>query len=194
MPTHSWGMMERGERVFNACETPSCVGTISEEFRKMREVRRSLHPSHSVAAVGPLAVKFTDGHEYCSTPCGAGTPYEKIMQHNGQVLFLGVNLESNTAFHTIEAIADLPYLMKPTSDNFTVIDAEGNRRNLTIRRHAAGIPRRFMEWEDVLCENGILKSGSVGGARCLLVEGKSFLDFMMKRIVENPKALLADSC
>jgi len=192
IPTHSWEIMERGARVFNASETPSCVGTISEEFRKFQGVRRSLHPSHSVAALGPLSSELTDRHQYCSTPCGAGSPYENILKQGGQILFLGVTLDSNTAFHTIEAIADLPYLMKQTPDNFTIIDADGKRKELPIRRHEAGIARRFSEWENLLCENGILQKGLVGNARCLLVEGKSFLDFMMKRVGEDPKLFLCD--
>ena len=56
MPTHSWEVMEKkGCRIFDARSTPSCVGAITEAFRAMPSVKRSLHPTHSVAAIGPLA-------------------------------------------------------------------------------------------------------------------------------------------
>ena len=105
MPAHTWECTEQGLRNFDSRKTPSCVGLIAERFRKMPRLRRSLHPTHSVAAIGPPASILTDGHETCSTPCGVGTPYEKLLNMGGQVLFLGVNLDSNTTFHAIEAIA-----------------------------------------------------------------------------------------
>src|SRR5262249_5416738 len=40
MPTHSWDIMEDGCRTFDARKTESCVGAITEEFRKMFGVTR----------------------------------------------------------------------------------------------------------------------------------------------------------
>jgi aminoglycoside 3-N-acetyltransferase len=193
LPAHSWDLMEQGIRVFDVRQTPSCVGTIAEQFRKMPGVQRSLHPTHSVAAIGPLASYFTTGHENCSTPCGADSPYEKLLNQGGQILFLGVNLDSNTAFHTVEAIGDVSYLMKPEPEAFTIIDAAGNRKNISLRRHQSSIPRRFGEWEDVLFAEGFLKRGAVGNARSLLLDGQRFLDFMLDRVRKDPNMFLSSS-
>jgi aminoglycoside 3-N-acetyltransferase len=190
LPAHSWALVEQGIRVFEAGDTPSCVGVIAEHFRKMPGVQRSLHPTHSVAAIGPLSSSLTTGHENCSTPCGAGSPYEKLLNQGGQILFLGVNLDSNTTFHTIEALANLSYLMRHESHAFTIVDKAGNRKLISLRLHRGGIPRRFGEWENLLYEKGILKRGAVGNARSCLLDGKPFLDCMLDEVRKNPNMFL----
>src|SRR5215471_3417369 len=72
LPTHSWEAMEAGCRVFDVRQTPSCVGIISETFRAMHGSIRSLHPTHSVAAIGPRAPWIIAAHDQCTTPCGEG--------------------------------------------------------------------------------------------------------------------------
>ena len=57
MPTHSWERAGRGDFSFDLLETPSCVGAISEAFRTMPGVTRSLHPTHSVAVIGPAGAR-----------------------------------------------------------------------------------------------------------------------------------------
>jgi len=149
-----------------------------------------MHPTHSVAAIGPLAMELVSGHEYCSTPCGAGSPYDKIMRQHGQILFLGVDLDSNTSFHAIEGIANLRYLMKLKLDTFNIIDSEGESKTVTIRMHEVGIERRFNYWENILVGNGILRRAVIGKAQCLLLEGKLFLDFMLDQVARDPNALV----
>jgi len=193
MPTHSWDVMEAGCREFDVRGTPSCVGAITEQFRKMPGVRRSLHPSHSVAALGPLAEQLGRNHEGCSTPCGEGTPYDTMLQRDGQILFLGTTLESNTAYHTIEALVDVPYLLKPAPDLFAIVDEKGERRELKVWRHQPAIRRRFAEWEGLLASRGVLKRGSVGPAASLLLEGRAFRDFMIDAVQRDPQFLLHQS-
>src|SRR5262249_42288298 len=111
VPTHSWQEMEDGSRTFDVRRTGVCVGAIPEYFRRRPGAVRRLHPTHSVAAIGPISDWLTAGHESSETPCGPGSPYVKILDRDGQILFLGTSLKSNTAFHTIEALEKVPYLM-----------------------------------------------------------------------------------
>lgn len=60
---------------FDSGSIPSAVGKISERFRLRKNAFRSLHPVHSVAAIGKHAEYITEGHENCETGCGAGTQY-----------------------------------------------------------------------------------------------------------------------
>lgn len=192
MPSHSWEAMEAGERVFNVRETPSCVGTISERFRRMKGVVRSLHPTHSVAALGPRAHELVVGHEQASTPCGAGSPYARLGEMNGQCLFLGVTLRAHTMYHTVEAMAGAAYLLKPSPDVFTIVDQHGMPRRVSVWRHEAGVPRRFEQWESLLSSAGVLKAGYVGRARTLLLESPAFVEFMIDRVRRDPGMLLSN--
>ena len=187
LPTHSWSQMSKGCRRFDAAATPSCVGTISEFFRTMPGVVRSLHPTHSMAAIGPLAASLMTGHEFADTPCGWGTPYERIMESNGQILFLGVTLQVNTAFHGIEAMGGVDYLMRDEPDNFQIIDVTGKERAVTLRRHRSKIPRRFAEMEGLLAAERILQRGSVCGGESRIVAARPMRDFFYQQIEGRSK-------
>ncbi|MBX9623570.1 MAG: AAC(3) family N-acetyltransferase, partial [Gemmataceae bacterium] len=150
LPTHTWEWVEGGLREFDARTTPSCVGKLTEVFRALPGAVRSLHPTHSVAALGPDAEALTAGHEAAPTPCGAGTPYATCLDRGGQILLLGAGLGSNTAFHTAEAEADLPYLMLDEPDRFVLVDQAGARHERAVRRHRPGVARRFEATEGVL--------------------------------------------
>ena len=191
LPTHSWEVMETGCRVFDVRQTPSCVGTITEKFRAMHGSMRSLHPTHSVAAIGPQAAWIVADHDQCTTPCGEGTPYDKALSYDCQILFLGTGLESNTAYHTVEALTNASYLLGEDVDTFTLIDEQGESRLAKVRRHRPRIERRFTQWEDLLVEEGIVKRGLVGRARTLLLRGRPFREFMLQKLAREPRFLIA---
>lgn len=89
-------------QVFDVRRTPSQTGVVSELFRRSRGVIRSVHPTHSVAAWGPLAFELTEDHYRCSTPCGRGSPYAKMLDHDGLNVLLGVDIRALTFFHAVE--------------------------------------------------------------------------------------------
>jgi aminoglycoside 3-N-acetyltransferase len=138
MPTHSWDRAAAGDFTFDVVVTPSCVGRITEVFRVMPGVTRSLHPTHSVAAAGPRAKYLTQGHEDASTPCGDGTPYAKLINERSQILFLGTTLEQNTMLHTVETFCGLPYLMRRTPQSRTKPKVWCDARNIARSRSTSG--------------------------------------------------------
>lgn len=190
LPAHSWREMEAGCRRFDVGTTTCCVGAIPERFRTWPGAVRSLHPSHSVTALGPGANALVQGHETCVTPCGAGTPYLKLLEAGAAILLLGTDLRSLTVFHTVEALAQVPYLMRPAPDRFELVDGHGISRTLDVLRHAAGRPRRFAEQEPLLARHGVLRPGRVGQARSCLVAGDRFLTTMTAALRADPRLLL----
>lgn len=191
LPTHTWQWMNQGCRVFDAAKLPSCVGAISESFRAIPEAIRSLHPTHSVAACGPLAAELIEGHELATTPCGRGTPYARILDADGQVLLLGVGLESNTVYHTVEALSEVDYLLEDSPRLYTIADRFGQRRDLSVSCHCNGVARRFGAIEPLLVQQGILRVQRFGAGRAMLFNGLAFRDFMAECLQRDPAFLLA---
>lgn len=121
---------------FDVNRTISRMGLISEIFRRQKDVVRSLHPTHPVLACGPLAAWFIEGHEQCIYPCGPGSPFEKLAQKNGKVLFFDVPFNTITFIHYLEhCIQDrLPFpLYGQEIFSVKVVDAEGTEKEVRTR-------------------------------------------------------------
>lgn len=72
LPTHTWWQINSEYNVFDVVNEPSCVGILTELFRKRPGVVRSWHPTHSVAALGKDAEDYVRGEEQFDTPCPTG--------------------------------------------------------------------------------------------------------------------------
>jgi len=109
MPALTYERVTRETPFFDVRATPSNVGVIPETFRLRPGTCRSLHPTHSVCAVGPFAALLPD-HARDTTPCGPHSPFHWLPKHNGQILMLGCGLAPNTSMHAVEELAEPPYL------------------------------------------------------------------------------------
>lgn len=190
LPTHTWDQPALGNFRFDIRHSPSCVGAISETFRRWPGAIRSLHPTHSVAALGPRAAEICSGHEEAMTPCGAGSPYEKLLNQAANVLFLGVDLDSNTLFHTFEAYRELPYLMRPAPEEFEIVDETGTLTRRKFRRHDRGPTRRFAETKSDLLAAGAIREGKVGASASILVDSCRMAQVVMDRLAVDPSYLV----
>jgi aminoglycoside 3-N-acetyltransferase len=99
--------------VFDVRRTPSRTGMLTELFRRMPGVVRSVHPTHSVAAWGACAESMIADHHACNTPCGRQSPFGRLLDVDGRILFLGPGIEVMTFFHTIEEIMEAKWPMSP---------------------------------------------------------------------------------
>lgn len=88
--------------VFKASSTPSVVGLISETFRKIPNVKRSIHPTHSVCALGKDADYITNGHLNADTNFGPESPFHRLRLLKGKIVGIGINRGPVTIYHTIE--------------------------------------------------------------------------------------------
>ncbi len=87
---------------FDVRTTPSNLGAIPEAFRRRPGVRRSIHPTHSFAALGPRAAWLTEAHHQCGTSFGPGSPMLRAMEAGGMLAGLGTHLGTVTFYHCLE--------------------------------------------------------------------------------------------
>ena len=77
-------------RVFDVRRTPSYAGLLTEFARKQPAAVRSLHPTKSVSAIGPLARELTSTHQLSRYPYDACSPFFKLTEHQSKIVGLGV--------------------------------------------------------------------------------------------------------
>ena len=164
--------------------TPCWTGAIPEAVRTYPGAIRSYHPTHSAAAIGPLADWLCAAHHLSPTPCGYLSPYVRLAMRGGKILMLGVGLDTCTTFHSCEEMARAPYVCQPETAAGAVILADGARLETPVLLHDYNGPERgYPAFESILEKRGILTVGNAGAARILLIDSK--------RLVETVLAFLA---
>lgn len=113
-------------RVFDVNATPSNLGAIPEAFRCHPEARRSLHPTHSLAAIGHDAAPLVDGHHRCGSSFGQGSPMAEMLAAGGYLLGLGTGVGHVTFYHCLEEIEDDFPVNVFTPDSPIVADCRGH--------------------------------------------------------------------
>lgn len=116
-----------GSPVFDVRNTPSCLDILPNEFLKLSGVERSLHPTHSVAALGARQSEYTRDHWKDNTPAGENSPYRKLFEFGAKYLFAEYAFSMNSTMHTIEEYMNLPYVLSDNTRHYVLIDKDGNR-------------------------------------------------------------------
>jgi aminoglycoside 3-N-acetyltransferase len=170
--------------VFDVLNSPSAMGSITEYFRKQPRVRRSLSPTEPVCAFGSDAVYFTSGHMTEETPYTANSPFHRITEKNGKILYIGVTLiNAGTSLHLLEdAVQNFPFpVYYPQLFTATVINEEGQNHSWNIKVHNPEMSnrRKCDELIPLFESAGCLTRCKIGKADALLLDAKVMLDTML---------------
>jgi aminoglycoside 3-N-acetyltransferase len=171
--------------VHDTRSTPSCVGFLTEYFRTRSGTRRSLHPTHSVCAVGAQADALLAQHFHDTTPCGRNSPFNRLIEEEGKILLIGCGLRPNTTMHAIEEYVCPPYLFGPERE-YIITDQDGRVLRKTYRTHGfAGYEQRYDRAAGLLNEME-LRIGPVGSAVCHLIEARALHRCAVEKMQEWP--------
>ena len=185
MPALSYAQVNADNSVFDVLRTPSCIGVLPEYFRTRHCTIRSVHPTHSVSGVGAKAESLLEEHHLDTTPCGEHSPFHRLREVRGQVLFLGCGLRPNTSMHAIEELVQPPYLLGDPVD-YRIILAPGKEMNMRVRRHNFGIwGQRYDRLGPLLDEDG-LKRGKVLEATVDLVDCEQMWEEALAALKKDP--------
>jgi aminoglycoside 3-N-acetyltransferase len=145
VPTFSMsgGMADtlRDGQVFDLRNTPSGTGRITELVRLQPDARRSLHPTHSVSAVGPQAAWLVAGHHRDPYTFGSSSPFARLIECDGFLLGLGVDLGPVTFYHVVEDCGAFPINVYSGDSPISAIclDECGNPVELKVMAHDPSI-------------------------------------------------------
>jgi len=188
VPTHSYSTVHGSQPVFHQTLTPSIVGTLTNVFRKRPEAVRSLHPTHSVAAIGARAAEFVADHEKDDTPCSLRSPYGKLITWGGKVLIIGRGLECCTFFHSCEEQAEVPWLFGVTELLYS-ITADGRIIEVPSRRHSGGVSDFYPMLEDALLKIGALTIGAAGACPLRLLDARRSSEWLIGELKKDANML-----
>jgi aminoglycoside 3-N-acetyltransferase len=180
---------------YDPARSPSKVGLISDTFRRLKGVRRSLHPTHSVAAWGRGAAELLEGHELLSG-LAAETPFHRAARRGAKLLMVGCGFTALSLLHVAEELGGAPYLRifnwgyhgwKPT--------ALVRRGAGVARVQDASVPgcsRNFGAAEALARRKGLLREGRLGQATVLIAEAQAVLELAAREVRRRPDFLLCE--
>ena len=155
--------------VFDVRNTPSCVGALPEYFRKREGTCRSIHPTHSVSAIGKKAAALLAEHYLDETSCGEHSPFRRLREEGDWILFIGCSIAPNTSMHAVEELVTPPYLHREKVLYKCILE-DGSERTMDVKRHNfQGYAQNYRRLGEILTEKE-LRHGSVLNAECYLMK------------------------
>ncbi|MGB7404099.1 MAG: AAC(3) family N-acetyltransferase [Pacificimonas sp.] len=201
IPTYSIdGMMAqtmRSRRSFDVRSTPSNLGKLPAAFSARSDTVRSVHPTHSFAAMGRDATWFVEGQLAASTNFGPDTPMMRVKERDGHICGLGTSLGAVTFYHTLEDCEpDFPRQVYTEDSPFriTVTDASGQAHEKDYFAHNNDFSHRIdynnsmatlNYFERRLQRDAGMSWYEVGEASCWLLSARRFYDCQLKMMREG---------
>ncbi|NQT20655.1 MAG: AAC(3) family N-acetyltransferase [Planctomycetes bacterium] len=192
VPTHTWGVVGAGQPVFHQALTPSNVGALTNVFRKRPGAIRGLHPTHSVAAIGPRAAEFVGGHEQDDTPCSANSPYRRLCDWGGKVLIIGAGLDCCTLFHGCEQWAGMPWAVTEHTVQLYSIAADGRVIPACHHQHFTNTWDQYPRLEPHLIEAGAMRITHIGECALRLLDARAAADWLIAQLRKDPSIILPE--
>lgn len=174
----------------------SCwTGKLSETLRLRKNVFRSIHPTHSIVAFGPLAKYITTGHEKSKAPFDEKSPFHKIANKKSFILMLGT--ENNSMIHYIQNKVNFPNLFLKENKEFKfnkkliktkVHHSIGSIKYVYNNKPCSDVQFLVKMYKDKKFEEkGYMKTIKIGKATCHLINTQDFVRVVTKYLKDNLK-------
>ena len=92
------------EKFFMVDRAPVNTGLLCEVFRRLPGVRRSIHLSSSVCAIGPNADFLIRDHHLTAMTWGKDSPFCRLMDVDARMIGLGAGFDFMTPLHAVECL------------------------------------------------------------------------------------------
>jgi aminoglycoside 3-N-acetyltransferase len=154
---------------FDVRKTPSQAGLVTEVFRRMPGVVRSLHPTHPIAGWGKHAVDLLATH-HLGTAFGKNSPMYKLGERGGLVIGLGTRpRDTFTILHVPEELhpATRAWAYEERPRVMTIVDgARRIRYQMQVLRADPERERYEMGLLKTLLKERVATSVVAGGLPC----------------------------
>ncbi len=173
--------------IFDARKLSSNLGALPKAFLRRPNVQRSIHPTHSVSALGPHAKIIVSDHHLASSTFGANSPWHRFTELNGKLLGLGVSMGPITYYHHLEDMLGDSFpidIWLPEVYRLQCIDLNGDMFKVPVRPfrpellpsridHPSQSTRRDQMRTECM-NRGLLTSGVICGASSWWMNAQPF--------------------
>ena len=191
LPAHTWRQINlKGEHtVFDPEKEPSCVGILTEMFRKRKGVLRSLHPTHSIAITGKDKEYFVKDEHLIDTPCGRKGCWGKLLDMDFKIIFLGCGTKCNTYIHGVEEWRGVPGRLTEYYQQLKIVMPGGKIFDRPMRRHwdknDRGVSENYDKIQPYMEERGLVLKGKFGNADCIVEKAKDIYNVTAELLEKN---------
>ena len=173
MPTFTYSFCKK--EIFDVDNTPSTVGALTDYFRKLPDVQRSVHPIFSVAVWG------RDRESLCNISkdsFGEDSIFDKLYKHKGKIVCFGAPFLSITYIHYVEQKHGIPYrFIKKFKGIIKNKDRSYEEEvGYFVRPLDKNIEIDANKLEEYFLSNNFLKKTRVGSGLISLIDIKDYCD------------------
>jgi aminoglycoside 3-N-acetyltransferase len=179
----------KNNQLFDVQNSPSKLGAITEVFRKRKGVLRSLNVTEPVCAFGPDALYLTEEHFDELTPYTKKSPFYRLTEKNGKILYIGVTLaNAGTSLHLLEDAVDFKYpVYFPEVFDVKIKDATGIIHEVKTKVHNPEFSRKRKcdELIPLFLKEQVCSKVKIGNADSYLFDSKKMFDSMLQNYQEK---------
>ena len=188
LPTFNYSI-EPPATCFDPARTPGLTGIIPEIGRAWPGAIRSIHPTHSVAVLGPQAEELTRDHGRFRS-VGIGSPLDRLAKREGKVLLIGVGHVSNSMVHIGEEYAGVP--KAPWAIGLPVYQVRLPDGRLVPYQSdtSSSCSTAFGAVEFALRSKGQIRDLRLGVAKFQLMRAQDVIDNVVEMVKQKPDILL----
>jgi hypothetical protein len=176
---------------------PIPMRTLLSAFSNMAPFRATFQYNPNAAAQSPdgnqkyllrNVPEFVAGHELDSSPCSRRSPYARLIDYDGRILMLGVDLTRCTFIHCLEEIAGLGEIWSLGEPRpRTLIRADGTRIDVLASGHKDYKSDNYGRAEAEFLAAGFLRKCTLNGAPVSVLDCAPCARYLVPRFRENPR-------
>ena len=184
IPTHTWANLGKDCVTMDVSSPETCIGTLPSIAAADPRAKRSLHPTHSMAAFGEGAGEYIAGECMVDSSTSPRGCYGRLWERGGYVLLIGVGHNRNTYLHSVEEWMGVPNRMSEHYANTTIRLKDGNVIERPLHFHSAkGIPdvsANYPKYEPAFRHHGCITDGLIGNAKSQLCDCVKMRDVLAR--------------
>jgi aminoglycoside 3-N-acetyltransferase len=154
--------------------TPCWTGKIPDTFWRRKGAVRGSNPTHSLSAIGQRADELVQG-------------WKKLLELDGYILLLGVDLSCCSSIHLAEERVQLPqHILEKLKPPQELIEKYGTNLGWPEWDIGYGPYPDFAKMEGPCKEGGIMRIIGIGESTVRLARLRSLIELYAEALRENP--------